>query len=47
MSYRAGECWLIDDSPRNIEVATSVGINGIQFKNAEQLQKELIDRSLW
>jgi FMN phosphatase YigB (HAD superfamily) len=47
MSYRADECWLIDDSPRNIEVATSVGINGIQFTNAEQLQKELVDRSLW
>lgn len=47
MSYPADECWLIDDSPRNIEVAASVGINGIQFKNAKQLQEHLIHQSLW
>ncbi|HET9913655.1 MAG TPA: HAD-IA family hydrolase [Anaerolineales bacterium] len=47
MSYRANECWLIDDSPRNIEIAASVGIHGIQFKNAKQLQEQLISQSLW
>lgn len=47
MSCPANECWLIDDSAENISVAASVGINGIQFKNAEQLQEELIDLSLW
>jgi len=41
MSYKADECWLIDDSSRNIEVAASVGINGIHFQNAKQLNTEL------
>lgn len=43
----ANECWLIDDSAGNIAAAISAGIHGIQFKNAEQLQEELINRSLW
>jgi putative hydrolase of the HAD superfamily len=43
----ANECWLIDDSAENISVAASVGIHGIQFKDAEQLQAELVRRSLW
>jgi HAD superfamily hydrolase (TIGR01509 family) len=47
MSWLAHECWLIDDSPKNIAVAASVGINGIQFKNAKQLQEQLISQSLW
>lgn len=47
MSCQANECWLIDDSAENIKVAASVGINGIQFKNAKQLREELINRSLW
>jgi HAD superfamily hydrolase (TIGR01509 family) len=47
MSCRANECWLIDDSLKNIEVAASVGIHGIQFKNAKQLQEQLVSQSLW
>jgi HAD superfamily hydrolase (TIGR01509 family) len=47
MSWLANECWLIDDSPKNIEVAASVGINGIQFESAKQLQEQLISQSLW
>ena len=31
----------IDDNLRNIEAANSLGINGIQFKSPEQLEKEL------
>jgi len=47
MSYPANECWLIDDSAENIRIAASVGINGIQFKNAKQLQEALVNHSLW
>ncbi len=47
ISCPANECWLIDDSAENISIAASVGINGIQFKDARQLQKELMNRSLW
>ena len=47
MNYKAEECWLIDDSARNIEIADSVGINGIQFNNAGQLEEELISQSIW
>lgn len=37
-------CLFIDDSPRNVAVAESVGISGIQFVNAEQLAAELKER---
>ncbi len=47
MSYQANECWLIDDSAVNIEIAASVGINGIQFKNAKQLREQLVHQSIW
>ena len=47
MSWQANQCWLIDDSTENIAVAASVGINGIQFKNAKQLQEQLIGQALW
>ena len=46
MSCQAEECWLIDDSAQNIAVAASVGINGIQFRNAKQLQEELVELSI-
>jgi HAD superfamily hydrolase (TIGR01549 family) len=46
MTYSASECLLIDDSLKNIEVAASVGISGIQFANAQQLHKELVDRQI-
>jgi HAD superfamily hydrolase (TIGR01509 family) len=47
LACSASECWLIDDSAENIRVAASVGINGIQFQNAKQLQEELVNCSLW
>ncbi|MBW2195175.1 MAG: HAD hydrolase-like protein [Deltaproteobacteria bacterium] len=47
MSYQAEACWLIDDSKRNIAVAASLGINGIQFSNAEQLREQLVGQGIW
>ncbi len=44
---RANECWLIDDSAENIKVAASIDLKGILFRDAEQLQKDLVNRSLW
>jgi HAD superfamily hydrolase (TIGR01509 family) len=41
MSWYAEDCWLIDDSLQNIATAASVGINGIHFQNAKQLNAEL------
>lgn len=35
------ECVFIDDKPENIEGAKSVGMNGIVFKDVEQLRTEL------
>jgi len=46
-NYKAEECWLIDDSTKNIEVAASVGINGLHFRSAELLKEQLISQSLW
>jgi HAD superfamily hydrolase (TIGR01509 family) len=41
LSLDAGEVVFIDDQVRNIEAAESVGISGIVFKNAAQLEAEL------
>ncbi len=41
-----GQCLFIDDNPRNIEVARSVGIDSIRFLDAEQLREELLQRSI-
>ena len=35
------KCLFIDDSEKNIDTAKSIGLNTIQFKNPEQLRKEL------
>ena len=35
------DCLFIDDNEKNIKVAKSMGLNRIQFKNSEQLKKEL------
>jgi HAD superfamily hydrolase (TIGR01509 family) len=35
------ECLLIDDNPRNIQTANSIGIAGIKFTNAKQLTEKL------
>jgi HAD superfamily hydrolase (TIGR01509 family) len=40
-SVPAHRCLFIDDNPKNVNVAESVGIPGIRFVNAEQLAAEL------
>jgi putative hydrolase of the HAD superfamily len=37
----AEECLYVDDRPMNVEVAGSVGMRAIQFKNAGQLETDL------
>lgn len=37
----AGECLFIDDSPKNIAVAQSLGFQTIHFQSSEQLRQEL------
>ena len=39
-------CLFIDDSEKNISTAKSIGLNTIQFKNPEQLKKELTSFSI-
>lgn len=41
MSIPPERCLFIDDNPRNVKVAESVGIPGIHFVGAEQLAAEL------
>ena len=41
LGRQAGECVFVDDLPTNIAVADSVGIRGVQFKDAQQLSAEL------
>ena len=38
---KAAECVFIDDKPENIEGCKTVGMNGIVFKNSNQLKHEL------
>ena len=47
MNYQAQDCWLIDDSAKNIAVAESVGIHGVQFMTADQLKFELTKHKVW
>jgi len=44
MSVSPDKCLLIDDNPKNVLVAESVGIPCIRFVNAEQLAAELDGR---
>ena len=39
-------CLFIDDSEKNIDTAKSIGLNTIQFKNPEELRKELTTFSI-
>jgi FMN phosphatase YigB (HAD superfamily) len=41
LGRQAGECVFVDDLATNIEVARSVGLHGIQFKDVQQLTAEL------
>ncbi len=43
---KAAESLFIDDNQRNIEAASELGINTIQFKNPEQLEKALIGKGI-
>ncbi len=45
-SRNAGECLFIDDAERNVLVAQELGFQAIQFKSAEELARELIQRGL-
>jgi len=46
LGEKAENCLFIDDSEKNINVAKSIGLNTIQFKDSEQLKKELISFSI-
>jgi putative hydrolase of the HAD superfamily len=41
LGRQADECVFVDDLPTNVEVARSVGIHGIPFKDVQQLTTEL------
>jgi len=46
LGEKAENCLFIDDNENNIAVAKSIGLNTIQFKNPEQLKKELSSLSI-
>lgn len=41
LEEKAENCLFIDDNENNIDIAKSIGLKTIQFKNSEQLKKEL------
>ena len=43
LKLKPEECIFVDDTKKFVEVARSLGINAIQFKNAEQLKSDLIN----
>ncbi|MCA9324651.1 HAD family phosphatase [Candidatus Saccharibacteria bacterium] len=43
LSVNPQECIFIDDNPRNVAAARTLGIHGIVFANLQQLKKELIE----
>jgi FMN phosphatase YigB (HAD superfamily) len=44
LGYSPDECVFVDDSQRNIQSAEAVGLNGIVFKNLEQMKKEFREK---
>ncbi len=46
LSAAPDQCLFIDDNPRNVDVASSVGIDSIRFLDAEQLRGELAERGI-
>ena len=41
MGYKAEEAVFLDDNPSNIKASNDLGIDGILFKNADQLKEDL------
>ncbi|XP_075083939.1 flavin mononucleotide hydrolase 1, chloroplatic-like [Nicotiana tabacum] len=41
LNVEASNCIFVDDRMRNVEAAVEVGLNGLQFKNADLLRKDL------
>lgn len=41
IAHRPGECVIIDDSEHNINVARGLGMAGIHFRSAQQLENDL------
>ncbi|OIT03345.1 hypothetical protein A4A49_36654 [Nicotiana attenuata] len=41
LNVEASSCIFVDDRMRNVEAAVEVGLNGLQFKNADLLRKDL------
>ena len=41
LKLNPSDCVMIDDNAKNIEGATSIGINGIVYKNLEDLRKNI------
>jgi HAD superfamily hydrolase (TIGR01509 family) len=41
LALPAEDCLFIDDNPENVQVAESVGIPSIRFRNAQLLRAEL------
>lgn len=46
LDEKSENCLFIDDNEKNIVTAKSIGLNTIQFKNPEQLKKELTSFSI-
>ena len=46
LNEKPENCLFIDDSQRNIDIAKSLGLKTIQFKDHEQLKKELASFSI-
>jgi HAD superfamily hydrolase (TIGR01509 family) len=46
LSAAPDQCLFVDDNPRNVEVARSVGIDSIRFLDAGQLRGELLARGI-
>ena len=45
-NLKAGETLFIDDNERNVKAAEKLGIQSIQFKNPDQLRKELMEMGM-
>ena len=46
MKIAASEAIFIDDNPKNVDAAISVGLDGIVFRGADNLRTELRKRGI-